>query len=174
MRQIPDAETIAMVYNLLHYEGLFVGASSALNMVGAVKTAEAVGKGNTVGEQSVVPIDGCPGRRNSEVLRNILFFLSDHERCGESFSLGPPPTSLSMLISSHAVVVVVCFSTYVYACLTPTSAPRFWLMCCTSVGAVRWGCQVPEPAVQQDVADGEGAVREHPGRVPLPRLPRLD
>eukprot|EP00752_Nemacystus_decipiens_P006373 g5745.t1 len=45
---IPDAETIAMVYNLLHYEGLFVGASSALNMVGAVKTAEAVGKGNTV------------------------------------------------------------------------------------------------------------------------------
>lgn len=40
-----------MVYNLLHYEGLFVGASSALNMVGAVKTAEAVGKGNTVGKQ---------------------------------------------------------------------------------------------------------------------------
>lgn len=43
-----------MVYNLLHYEGLFVGASSALNMVGAVKTAEAVGKGNTVGKQSVL------------------------------------------------------------------------------------------------------------------------
>lgn len=39
-----------MVYNLLHYEGIFVGASSALNMVGAVKTAEAVGKGKTVGE----------------------------------------------------------------------------------------------------------------------------
>ncbi|CAN0380682.1 unnamed protein product [Pylaiella littoralis] len=45
---IPDAETIEMVYNLLHYEGIFVGASSALNMVGAVKTAEAVGKGKTV------------------------------------------------------------------------------------------------------------------------------
>ncbi|CAM9363557.1 unnamed protein product [Scytosiphon promiscuus] len=45
---IPDAETIAMVYNLLHYEGLFVGASSALNAVGAVKTAEAMGKGKTV------------------------------------------------------------------------------------------------------------------------------
>lgn len=39
-----------MVYNLLHYEGIFVGASSALNMVGAVKAAEALGKGNTVGE----------------------------------------------------------------------------------------------------------------------------
>lgn len=38
-----------MVYNLLHYEGLFVGASSALNAVGAVKTAEAMGKGKTVG-----------------------------------------------------------------------------------------------------------------------------
>lgn len=40
-----------MVYNLLHYEGLFVGASSALNMVGAVKTAESLGKGNTVGKR---------------------------------------------------------------------------------------------------------------------------
>lgn len=40
-----------MVYNLLHYEGIFVGASSALNMVGAVKAAEALGKGNTVGEK---------------------------------------------------------------------------------------------------------------------------
>lgn len=52
--QIPDAETIAMVYNLLHYEGIFVGASSALNMVGAVKMAEALGKGNTVGEHGAV------------------------------------------------------------------------------------------------------------------------
>lgn len=49
-RQIPDAETIAMVYNLLHYEGIFVGASSALNMVGAVKAAEALGRGKTIGE----------------------------------------------------------------------------------------------------------------------------
>lgn len=49
-RQISDAETIAMVYNLLHYEGIFVGASSALNMVGAVKTAGALGRGKTVGE----------------------------------------------------------------------------------------------------------------------------
>ena len=28
-----------------------MGASSALNMVGAVKAAEAIGKGNTVGEK---------------------------------------------------------------------------------------------------------------------------
>lgn len=49
--QIPDEETIAMVYNLLHYEGIFVGASSALNAVGAVKVAEAVGPGKTVGER---------------------------------------------------------------------------------------------------------------------------
>lgn len=40
-----------MVYSLLHYEGIFVGASSALNMVGAVKVAEALGKGNTVGKK---------------------------------------------------------------------------------------------------------------------------
>lgn len=57
--QIPDAETIAMVYNLLHYEGIFVGASSALNMVGAVKVAEAVGEGNTVGEQHSAYDESC-------------------------------------------------------------------------------------------------------------------
>lgn len=39
-----------MVYKLLHYEGIFVGASSALNMVGAVKAAEALGKGKTIGK----------------------------------------------------------------------------------------------------------------------------
>jgi len=72
-----------MVYNLLHYEGLYVGASSALNMVGAVKTAEAVGKGNTVGEparflgtwRSTVP-KGC----HSSMLEDA----GSHRSCGSN------------------------------------------------------------------------------------------
>ncbi|KAB2578215.1 putative cysteine synthase protein [Lasiodiplodia theobromae] len=45
---IPDEETIAMVYRCLDEEGLYLGASSALNVVAAKKVAEKLGKGNTV------------------------------------------------------------------------------------------------------------------------------
>jgi cysteine synthase len=45
---VTDAETIEMVYRLLDEEGLFVGASSALNVVAAVKVAQLEGKGSTV------------------------------------------------------------------------------------------------------------------------------
>ncbi|CAM9097563.1 unnamed protein product [Chrysoparadoxa australica] len=45
---VKDAESLAMVYKLLQHEGLFVGASSALNMVGAVKAAQKLGPGHTV------------------------------------------------------------------------------------------------------------------------------
>lgn len=45
---IPDAETIEMVYRLYDEEGLFVGASSALNAVAAVKVAEKLGRGKTI------------------------------------------------------------------------------------------------------------------------------
>lgn len=45
---IPDAETIAMVYRLLDEEGIYVGASTALNVVAAVKMAEKLGKGSRI------------------------------------------------------------------------------------------------------------------------------
>ncbi|KAL1625746.1 Cysteine synthase 1 [Diplodia seriata] len=45
---IPDEESIAMVYRCLDEEGLYLGASSALNVVAAKKVAEKLGKGNTV------------------------------------------------------------------------------------------------------------------------------
>lgn len=45
---IPDSKSIAMVYRLLHEEGLYVGASSALNVVAAVELAKRKGKGSTV------------------------------------------------------------------------------------------------------------------------------
>ena len=45
---IPDERTVEMVFHLLHKEGIFVGASSALNAVAAVEAARVVGPGKVV------------------------------------------------------------------------------------------------------------------------------
>lgn len=45
---IPDEESIAMVYRLLDEDGLYIGASSALNVVAAEKMAVALGKNSSV------------------------------------------------------------------------------------------------------------------------------
>lgn len=45
---IPDEESIKMVYELLDKDGLYVGASSALNVVAAYQMAQKLGKGKTV------------------------------------------------------------------------------------------------------------------------------
>ena len=42
---VPDAKSIAMVYDLLDTEGLYMGASSALNVVAAVELAQKLGRG---------------------------------------------------------------------------------------------------------------------------------
>lgn len=46
--QISDEKSIQMVYNLLDKEGLYVGASSALNVVAAYEMALKLGKGKKV------------------------------------------------------------------------------------------------------------------------------
>jgi len=45
---IPDADSINMVYRCLDEEGLYLGASSALNVAAAKKVAENMGPGHTV------------------------------------------------------------------------------------------------------------------------------
>ncbi|KAJ3146472.1 Cysteine synthase 1 [Geranomyces variabilis] len=45
---IPDSETIKMVFRLLDEEGIFCGASSAMNVVAAVEMAKGLGKGSRV------------------------------------------------------------------------------------------------------------------------------
>lgn len=45
---VPDAKSIAMVYELLHTEGLYVGVSTALNVVAAAELAQKLGKGSKV------------------------------------------------------------------------------------------------------------------------------
>ena len=45
---IKDERTIEMVYRLLYEEGIFVGASSAMNIVAAVDLAKKLGPGKTI------------------------------------------------------------------------------------------------------------------------------
>jgi cysteine synthase A len=46
--QIPDAETVAMVFDVFEHEGLCLGASSGINLVGAVRLAQQLGPGHTI------------------------------------------------------------------------------------------------------------------------------
>jgi len=45
---IPDEDTIHMVFHLLQKDGIFVGASSALNIVTAMKVAEKLPENSNV------------------------------------------------------------------------------------------------------------------------------
>jgi len=45
---IDDNKTINMVYRLLHEEGLFVGASTAMNVCAAVELAQLLGPGHNI------------------------------------------------------------------------------------------------------------------------------
>jgi cysteine synthase A len=46
--QIPDSEAIPMVYSLVRNEGLVLGGSSGINVVGALRLAEQLGPGHTI------------------------------------------------------------------------------------------------------------------------------
>jgi cysteine synthase A len=45
---VPDSKSIEMVYDLLDSEGLYIGASSALNVVAAVELAQRLRQGSTI------------------------------------------------------------------------------------------------------------------------------
>jgi cysteine synthase A len=46
--RIPDEESVAVVFDLLEHEGLFLGGSSGVNVAGAIRLARALGPGKTV------------------------------------------------------------------------------------------------------------------------------
>jgi cysteine synthase A len=46
--QVPDEETVQAVFDLLKHEGLCVGASTGVNLVGAVRLARELGPGHTI------------------------------------------------------------------------------------------------------------------------------
>jgi len=47
-QHVDDGKSIAMLFDLLHREGIFVGVSSALNVVSAVELAKKLGPGHTI------------------------------------------------------------------------------------------------------------------------------
>jgi cysteine synthase len=46
--QIPDAEAVPIIFDLLEHEGLCVGGSSGINVAGAVRLAKELGPGHTI------------------------------------------------------------------------------------------------------------------------------
>ena len=46
--QIPDAEALSIVFNLLSEEGLCLGGSSGINVAGAIRLAKEIGPGHTI------------------------------------------------------------------------------------------------------------------------------
>ena len=46
--QIPDAEAVPYIFDLLEYEGLCLGGSSGINVAGAVRLARELGPGHTI------------------------------------------------------------------------------------------------------------------------------
>ena len=46
--QIPDAEAVPIVFDLLEHEGICVGGSSGINIAGAVRLAKELGPGHTI------------------------------------------------------------------------------------------------------------------------------
>ncbi|RMF08691.1 MAG: cysteine synthase A, partial [Alphaproteobacteria bacterium] len=46
--QIPDAEALEVVFDLLRYEGLCLGGSSGINVAGAIRLAKELGPGHTI------------------------------------------------------------------------------------------------------------------------------
>lgn len=69
--QIPDEEALAIVFELLEREGLFLGGSSGINVAGAMRLARAMGPGHTI---VTVLADG--GGRYASRLFNPAFLRS--------------------------------------------------------------------------------------------------
>jgi cysteine synthase A len=46
--QIPDAEAVPIIFDLLEHEGLCLGGSSGINVAGAIRLAKELGPGHTI------------------------------------------------------------------------------------------------------------------------------
>jgi cysteine synthase A len=46
--QIPDAEAVSIIFDLLEHEGLCLGSSSGINVAGAIRLAKEMGPGHTI------------------------------------------------------------------------------------------------------------------------------
>jgi cysteine synthase A len=69
--QIPDAEAVAVVFELLRREGLFLGGSTGINVAGAIRLARQLGPGYTI-----VTVLADSGQRYASRLFNPEFLRS--------------------------------------------------------------------------------------------------
>ncbi len=68
---IPDGEALPILFDLIKYEGLCLGGSSAINVAGATRLAEALGPGHTI-----VTVLCDVGSRYASKLYNAEFLAS--------------------------------------------------------------------------------------------------
>jgi cysteine synthase A len=74
--QIPDAEALPIVFDLLKHEGLCLGGSSGINVAGAIRLAKDLGPGHTV-----VTILADSGTRYQSKLFNPAFLREKRLPC---------------------------------------------------------------------------------------------
>ena len=74
--QIPDAEAVPIIFDLLEHEGLCLGGSSGINVAGAVRLAKELGPGHTI-----VTILADYGTRYQSKLFNPQFLRRRTYRC---------------------------------------------------------------------------------------------
>jgi cysteine synthase A len=89
--QIPDAEAIPLVFELLIKEGIFVGGSTGINVAGAIRLARELGPGHTI-----VTILCDVGQRSASKLFNPEFLRSKNLPVPPWIEAAPPvvPTPL--------------------------------------------------------------------------------
>jgi cysteine synthase len=83
---VPDAEAVAVVFQLLQEEGLCVGSSSGVNVAGAIRLAKDLGPGHTI-----VTLLCDYGTRYQSKLFNPDFLRSKGLPVPEWLSSPPPP-----------------------------------------------------------------------------------
>jgi cysteine synthase A len=71
--QITDEEALPVLFDLIQHEGLVLGGSTAINVVGAMKLAKALGPGKTI-----VTILADGGQRYQSKLFNPVFLREHH------------------------------------------------------------------------------------------------
>jgi cysteine synthase A len=85
---IPDAESVAVVFQLLQEEGLCLGSSSGVNVAGAIRLAKDLGPGHTI-----VTLLCDYGTRYQSKLFNPDFLLSKNLPVPEWLASPPPPVA---------------------------------------------------------------------------------
>jgi cysteine synthase A len=91
--QIPDTETVQMVFDLLMYEGLCLGSSSGINVAGAVRVAKELGPGHTI-----VTVLADSGMRYQSRLFNPAFLRSKGLPVPEWLERGTPPLPQGVML----------------------------------------------------------------------------